>query len=181
MLFGSKVWNLETLTFVFIIAHFYYYVSAMDGCDNSEHWRCGDICMWVLTMYLFLNIQAWEQKSGVILTSMEPNIFRILFSIKNKKLWCCKPLVPLVGQKTCALHEILTQLVSTENAWKDLQHHNFLFLMENGILKIFGSVDVKITLDFVYFFVSVSKSRFWVPLVTNVSTIYLCTCNLKKE
>ena len=26
-----------------------------------------------------------EQKSGVVLTSMEPNIFRMLFSIKNKK------------------------------------------------------------------------------------------------
>jgi hypothetical protein len=29
-----------------------------------------------------------------------------------------------------------------------LQHHAFLFLMENSILKIFGSVDVKITPDF---------------------------------
>jgi hypothetical protein len=29
-----------------------------------------------------------------------------------------------------------------------LQHHIFLFLMENSILKIFGSMDVKITPDF---------------------------------
>ena len=29
-----------------------------------------------------------EQKSGVILTSMEPNIFRMLFSIKKQKLMC---------------------------------------------------------------------------------------------
>ena len=30
---------------------------------------------------------------------MEPNIFRMLFSVKNQKIWCCKPPVPLVGQK----------------------------------------------------------------------------------
>ena len=40
----------------------------------------------------------------------------MLFSIKN--LWCCKPPVPLVGQTTRFLHEILTQLVITENAKK---------------------------------------------------------------
>jgi hypothetical protein len=52
---------------------------------------------------------------------MEPNIFRMLFPFKNKKVMyvavvCCKPSVPLVGQKTRAHHEILTQLVITENA-----------------------------------------------------------------
>ena len=30
-------------------------------------------------------------------------------------LWCCKPLVPLVGQKTHAFHETLTRLVIAEN------------------------------------------------------------------
>ena len=45
--------------------------------------------------------------------------FRMLNSIKNRKqIWCCKPPVPLVGQTTCPLHEILTWLVITENAWK---------------------------------------------------------------
>ena len=43
-----------------------------------------------------------------------------------------------VGQKTCALHEILTRLVIIEIS-------NSRFLMENSILKISGSVDVKIT------------------------------------
>ena len=32
------------------------------------------------------NIWKKPQKSGVILTSMEPNIFRMLFSIKNQKI-----------------------------------------------------------------------------------------------
>ena len=35
----------------------------------------------------------------MILTSIEPNIFRMLFSIKNKKIRCCKPPEPLVGPK----------------------------------------------------------------------------------
>ena len=38
----------------------------------------------------------YELISGVILTSREPNIFRLLFSIKNQ---CCKPPEPFVGQK----------------------------------------------------------------------------------
>ena len=37
---------------------------------------------------------------------MEPNIFRMLFSIKNKKkIWCCKPPVPLKGQKKKYWHQ----------------------------------------------------------------------------
>ena len=50
----------------------------------------------------------------MILTSTEPNIFRMLFSIKSL-------LYLLVGQKTCALHEILTRLVITENAFSQLE------------------------------------------------------------
>jgi hypothetical protein len=70
-----------------------------------------------------------------------------------------------VGQKTRLLHEILTRLVITENtfhvniSWrgqvfwptKVQEAYNiifFLLFMENSILKIFGSVDVKITPDF---------------------------------
>ena len=40
-----------------------------------------------------------EQKSGLILTSTVPNIFRMLFSVKNQTMWCCKPTVPFVGKK----------------------------------------------------------------------------------
>ena len=40
------------------------------------------------------------------------------FPSKIKHLWCCKPPEPLVAKKTCSLHEILTQLVITENIWK---------------------------------------------------------------
>ena len=32
--------------------------------------------------------------------------------------WCCKPPVLLVGQKNCPLHEMLTRLVITENAFQ---------------------------------------------------------------
>ena len=41
-------------------------------------------------------------------------IFRMLFSIKNKKKYdVVIPSVPLVGQKTCAIHEILSRLAIT--------------------------------------------------------------------
>ena len=51
----------------------------------------------------------------MILTSKEPNIFWVLFSIKNQNLLFFKPPVPLVGPKTRPLHEILTHLDNTEN------------------------------------------------------------------
>ena len=47
-------------------------------------------------------------QSGVILTSTEPNIFRMLLSIKNQKfmmIWASCTF----GQKNHPLHEILTQ------------------------------------------------------------------------
>ena len=37
--------------------------------------------------------------------------------------WCCKPPVLLVGQKNCPLHEMLTRLVITENAFFDGKQH----------------------------------------------------------
>ena len=47
----------------------------------------------------------------MILTSKEPNIFRILFSkIYSKDLWCCKPPVPLVGQKTRSIFDISNKI-----------------------------------------------------------------------
>ena len=63
-------------------------------------------------LFLYFHL-AWEQKSGVILTSTEPNFFRMLFSIKNVVglLYLC------LAQKTCSLHEILTRLVTY---WKGL-------------------------------------------------------------
>ena len=36
-------------------------------------------------IFIYLVCFLYEQKSGVILTSTEPNIFRMLFSIKNYK------------------------------------------------------------------------------------------------
>ena len=64
----------------------------------------------------------------------------------------------MVGQKTHALHEILTWLVFTENGehrffgqpkgQESYNIINFWILMENRILKISGSMDVKITPDF---------------------------------
>ena len=59
-----------------------------------------------------------EQKSGVILTSTEPNFFTMLFFIKNQtNTYDVVSLpVPLVGQKTCPPREILTWLFITENA-----------------------------------------------------------------
>ena len=65
-----------------------------------------------------------EQKSGVILTSKEPIIFRMLFSTKNQKIGCSKP--PLMGQKTRHLQEMLTLHVKVRifweghNIWKNL-------------------------------------------------------------
>jgi hypothetical protein len=66
-----------------------------------------------------------------------------------------------LAKKPCPLYEILSQLVITETDFpledgffgklKLQEAYNiifFLFLMENSILKIFGSVDVKITPDF---------------------------------
>ena len=44
------------------------------------------------------------------------------FPSKIKKLWCCKPPVPLVGQKTRPLHGILTRLVITEKSFSGVQH-----------------------------------------------------------
>ena len=91
-----------------------------------------------------------EQKSGVILTSTEPNIFRMLFSIKKKSL-----LYLWLAKKPHSLHEILTRLVITENHRffgqpKVRETYNiikFCFLMENSILKIFGStMGVKVQL-----------------------------------
>ena len=66
----------------------------------------------------------------------------------------------MVGQKKRPHQEILTWLVITENAFgrhgffgppKVQEAYNiifFWFLMENSILKISGSVDVKTTPDF---------------------------------
>ena len=71
----------------------------------------------------------------MILTSTELNNFRLLFSIKNKKIWSCKPPVPLVDWKTCPLHEILTRLVTTENAWQRL----FSSTVHSQFKKDFGS------------------------------------------
>jgi hypothetical protein len=77
--------------------------------------------------------------------------------------------VPLVGQKTRSLYEILTRLFITEVVSNDFSvitsrvniscreqvvwltkatgglQHNFLIFNGNSTLKIFGSVDVKIT------------------------------------
>ena len=48
--------------------------------------------------------------------------FKMLFSVKYQKNMISKPPVPFVGQKTCPLHEILTQLVITENpVWRHFQ------------------------------------------------------------
>ena len=38
-----------------------------------------------ILLCIYKNQPFYEQKSGVILTSIEPKSFRILFSIKNKK------------------------------------------------------------------------------------------------
>ena len=40
------------------------------------------------------------------------------FPSKIENVWCCKPPVPLVGQKACSLHEILTWVVITENPFQ---------------------------------------------------------------
>ena len=78
----------------------------------------------ILRLLILCQVDIIEQKWGVISTSTEPDIFRMLFSIKNKKVWCCKPPAPLVGQKICSLHEILTWLVITVNGWQWLFSDN---------------------------------------------------------
>ena len=46
------------------------------------------------------------------------------FPSKIKNLWCFKPPASLVGQKTCPLHEILTQLVITEKTFSCVFSNN---------------------------------------------------------
>ena len=83
--------------------------------DFSRQIRQG----WQLDIYIYEKLQSKQEENlfkNRSWWSMEPNIFRMLFSIKIKKLWCCKPPVPLVGLTTRSLHEIL--IFFTENTFE---------------------------------------------------------------
>ena len=67
----------------------------------------------------------------MILTSTEPNIFRMLFSIKNQKIYFKIP-VPLVGQTTRPLHEILTRLVVTVFGQPKIQESYNIYFFFDG-------------------------------------------------
>ena len=102
----------------------------------------------------------------------EPDIFRMLFSIK-------KPFVPLVGQKTRALHEILTQLAITENAWKcvSLSQKLWSYMKVRSISFLSGKWQLqKICLGFIKNFIMGLFLLFWwhclLPFV--ISEIYYC-------
>ena len=116
----------------------------------------------------------------MILTSTEPNIFGILFSIKNPS--CKAPVLYLWWAKKLVLSmNLLKRLVITEKTPENVFSKNhlslfhgengfisppkvqdtlvqeasynivvFVFLMENNIPKMFGSIDVKITPDFCF-------------------------------
>ena len=59
------------------------------------------------------------------------------FPSKIRNLWCCKPPVPLVGQTTRSLDEILTRLVITENCVFNVFSNNQLcqyFMERTGCL-----------------------------------------------
>ena len=103
--------------------------------------------------------------------------FRYCFPSKIRSLWCCKPPVPLVGQKTRALHEILTRLVITENTFSGMFSNNQpcqYFMESKGffgqpkvqeaynitILKIFGSMES--------------------PLTSVLNDLHLMTCHFSK-
>ena len=76
----------------------------------------------------------------MILTSTEPNVFRMLFSIKNRK-------IDRKNRSENCMNE-LNEFFSPPKVQEAYNIINFRFLMENSILKKFGSVDVKITHDF---------------------------------
>ena len=79
----------------------------------------------------FILSKTFFKKSGVILTSMEPDTENDFSVITSRVNISCRGRVFWPTKGTGGL-----------------QHHNFLFLMENSIIKIFGSMNVKITPDF---------------------------------
>ena len=54
-------------------------------------------------------------KSGVIYATKY--FLGCCFPSKIENLWCCKPPLPLIGQKTCSLREFLKRMVITENTF----------------------------------------------------------------
>ena len=119
--------------------------------------------IYILSCYLFKN----NPRNQIFLGCCFPS--------KIKNIWCFKPPDPLVGQKKPVLYMkywhgwLLLKMPSKGlfNSNNPCQYFtwrpgffglpkvqeayniiNFWFLMENSILKFFGSVDVKITPDF---------------------------------
>ena len=81
----------------------------------------------------FFAVPEWNKHTFLSLWTEIRGDFKIhgcCFPSKIKNLWCYKPLVPLVGQKTCALNEILTRLVINENAFSQriiCEYNDWLF------------------------------------------------------
>ena len=97
---------------------------------------------YIFSLEIFILFKAIrEQKSGVFLKSMEPNVFRMLFSIKNLKTFdFVRPTLSIFHRENGLFGQPKVQ-----EAYKIII---LLFLMENSIVQIFGSVDVNITPDF---------------------------------
>ena len=72
----------------------------------------------IVIIYLFSFYQFKSRSQGWFLHPRNQIFLGCYFPLKIKNLWCCKPPVPLVGQKTCSLHELLTRLVITENPFQ---------------------------------------------------------------
>ena len=83
---------------------------------------------------------------GVIRISTQPRQkYKIITGRKNCFLWTL-----LINHK-CLFHSDTTKKLGYFNKKVQQEAYNiiiFWFLMENSILKMFGSIDVKITLDF---------------------------------
>ena len=114
------------LQFSFLLLHsvpkFVHSYWCKQGFENI---KCG---LW--GKFLFRNRSQgwfWNPRNQIILGCCFPS--------KIKKLWCSKPPVPLVGQRTRPLHEILIRLVITENASSRFFSNNQLcqyFMLRTG-------------------------------------------------
>ena len=116
----------------------------------KNNFYCSTPLWWYFLSRLWFEI---KNRTGVILTSMEPNIFRMVFSIKNKKnydvlsllylWWAKKPVLSmkywhgwLLLKMAFSAFSVITSHVN--NSWREqvvwptkgtggLQHHNFFY------------------------------------------------------
>ena len=97
-------------------------------------WSVGCGC-WLHNGHFFVNPSGWLNS----LNKCHHSVYDVL-SLLN--LWLAKKTRPV------SIFHVGDRVFWPTKGTGSLKHHIFLFLIENSILKIFGSVDVKITPDF---------------------------------